>query len=773
MSKGYLFFIIILLFCNLLQAQNFTISGVVTEENSKELLIGVNIYLPALKTGTITNSYGFYSITLPKGTYKIVYSFVGYKTLEKEVEFNANRQVNISLSPGQELQEVEVAAQQNRISREVQMSNITLPVRDIKMLPVFLGEKDVLRMIQLMPGVQKGSEGQTGIYVRGGGPDQNLMILDDAPVYNASHLFGFFSIFNGDALRNVELIKGGFPARYGGRLSSVIDMSMKDGNKSKYAGELGIGLIASRGVFEGPIVKNKSSFIISARRTYLDILLLPAMLKNSGGEAYGGYYFYDFNAKLNFDIDSCNKVFVSGYFGQDKFYMKQTDENIYTSIGWGNATGTVRWNHIFSPRLFSNLSFISSNYRFAIKGEEEDFYFKYYSGINDLGLKYDFYYQPSLEHTIRAGAHSTVHLFTPKAFVTKIEEHIDDFFNQKQRYNGFESALYAEDLYKPGSRLQINAGLRLTSYLMEKKADHAIEPRLAVSYMLTENLSVKASYARMKQYIHLLTNTGIGLPTDLWVPATELVPPEKSQIVAAGIAQDIAGGDYLLSVEGYYKTMDNVIQYKPGMSYFIEFDEDESGRQLNWQNMVCSGKAKSYGGEVFFQKKNGNFTGWIGYTLSWTPMHFDDINNGQTFWARYDRRHDASIVGIYRISEGFSLSFAWVYGTGNALTLQKSKVPVVNHIPLSGLNPYLFNYGYEYGGLNSFRAEAYHRLDLSLQFNKELKKGTRTIELSVYNAYNRKNPYFYGIEEKDGKNRLIRYSLFPVIPTLTYSFKFR
>lgn len=763
-------------------AQKHTLSGYVREEGSKELLIGVNIFVPELNTGSITNEYGFYSITLPAGTYNFAISYVGYQKKTEEIILDKDVVRNFILTPGKEIEEVIVAGDRSQNSRDVQMSTITIPVREIKNIPVFLGEKDVLKVLQLMPGVQKGSEGQTGIYVRGGGPDQNLMILDDAPVYNAQHLFGFFSVFNGDALRSVELMKGGFPARYGGRLSSVIDMNMKDGNRNRYTGEFGIGAVGARGLIEGPIIKDKSSFIVSARRTYIDILLMPIILSESNGDGMAGYYFYDFNAKANYDIDDKNKLFLSGYFGRDKFYARSAGEGFKAGIGWGNATGTLRWNHQYSPKAFANSSFIVSRFRFEITGEESEvelIKFRYYSGIMDYGLKHDFHYFHSTQHTIRAGIQSTYHIFTPKArsFKTSLDEEIDqeilDFLNRKEEYKSFESGIYIEDLYKPDARWQLQPGIRFSAYHMENDAYYSIEPRFSASFMLTENLSVKSSYARMKQYIHLLSNTGIGLPTDLWVPATKLVKPQESQQIAGGFAKDLFNGVYNISLEGYYKWIENAIQYKPGANFFIELDEDGSGNEVDWQNLVTSGTAKSYGMEVFAQKTQGKFTGWIGYTLSWTKLHFNEINFGNEFWARYDRRNDVSLVGIYEINSDIKLSAVWVYGTGNAVTLTTGTFYPNPDNHFLNSNNFWNEFSNDYNAINDFRMEAYHRLDLGIQFVKEKARGTRTIEINVYNAYNRKNPYFYDWEERKGKNVLIKYSLFPIIPSISYNFKFK
>ena len=567
---------------DLLQAQavpsRFTISGYVRETGSQEALIGVNVYLPGTTTGTTTNTYGFYSLTLPaQDSLRLAYSFVGYETLERTVTFRSNQTRNVLLTPGRVLTEVQVTATSvgEKVSESAQMSTIEVPISQIKKIPAFLGEKDVLKVLQLMPGVQKGSEGQTGIYVRGGGPDQNLIILDDAVVYNANHLFGFFSVFNGDAIKSVELIKGGFPARYGGRLSSVIDLNMKDGNREKLHGEGGIGLIASRLVLEGPLSKNKKgSFVVSGRRTYLDILAAPLIRAESGGTTSAGYYFYDLNAKANYDLGSKDKLYLSGYFGRDRFYASDNTDNTDTGLSWGNATGTLRWNHLFNQKLFSNLSLIFSDYKFQISSTEtgttdaQTYSLHYNSGIRDFALKYDFDYYPTPQHSVRMGLQSTYHRFTPSAVVVQ-NASINQSINNISNIDVLETGVYAEDTWRPSNRWRVNGGLRL-SYFQGSGVNYLRpEPRLSAAYTLKPDLSIKASYALMNQYVHLLSNTGIGLPTDLWVPTTDRIKPQQSQQVAIGVAKDFTNQGLALTVEGYYKTMNNIINYKEGASFYL------------------------------------------------------------------------------------------------------------------------------------------------------------------------------------------------------------
>ena len=763
------------------------------EKGSKETLPGVSISIPQLNTGTATNSYGFYSITLPKDSVTLIFSYVGFNKLEKKIFLDQNIELTIEIESTNDLKEVVISGQKNTIADKPQMSNIDIPVKQIRDIPALMGEKDVFKVIQLLPGVQKGTEGQSGLYVRGGGPDQNLIILDDAPVYNAQHLFGFFSVFNGDALKSVELTKGGFPARYGGRLSSVIDMQMKDGNKEKTTGEFGIGAISSRGVLEGPIKKGKSSFLVSARRTYLDVILQPAIFAASEGQGRAGYFFYDFNAKCNFELTKKDKLFVSGYFGKDKFYF--VDNTNYGSFNdkdklnfyWGNATATTRWTHLISNKLFLNTSAIYSQYRFGIdiesKYDNETFLLKYFSGIYDVTLKSTLDYIPNTKHTIKVGAVLTRHLFTPSAFVVKDSEFPEDNLDKRKEITAIESGLFAEDVWKYSKKINFNPGLRITSFTpIGGKTYFNIEPRFSGNYVIVPGLSAKLSWATMNQYIHLLSNTGIGLPTDLWVPATDKVLPQRSHQIAGGIAKDFYDKGFSVSLEGYYKALQNIITYKEGASFIQVEDALDSGEPdaIDWQNNVTRGNGKSYGMELFVQKKEGKFTGWIGYTLSWTKVKFAEVNFGKEYYPRYDRRHDISVVGIYHISKNTTFSFTWVYGTGNAISLPQSEMVGGTHSPghsggSSLVNSFLnSSTATDYGGKNSARMVAYHRADIGFQTSKPKRRGVRTWEFSCYNIYNRANPFFYYIDTNSkGVRQLMQISLFRVIPSITYSFKFK
>ncbi|WP_338790708.1 TonB-dependent receptor [Bernardetia sp. MNP-M8] len=769
-----------------------TISGFVREVESSETLIGVSIYNPKTKQGTVTNSYGFYSLTLQEDTVSLIYSYIGYEAQAHQIILDKDINLDISLDFDEALEAVVIVADKDSepISEQVQMSQVSIPVEQIKDIPALLGEKDVIKALQLLPGVQGGTEGSSGLYVRGGNNDQNLILLDEAPVYNASHLFGFFSVFNGDAIKQVELTKGGFPARYGGRLSSVLDMRLKEGNKNKVSGEGGIGLISSRLLLEVPVVKDKSSFIISGRRTYIDILTRPLMPK----DFTVGYYFYDLNAKFNYDFSRKDKLFVSGYFGRDKFYARDNyssnnqNESFESGINWGNATTTVRWNHLYNNKLFSNISLIFSDYKFQIFSEDnydnENYYLKYTSNIRDYSLKYDWTYYPSPSHTVRFGMQSTLHRFTPSAFVIK-EPDFEYDPSRNTKYDVIESAIYVEDDWQITDKFRVNAGLRLSNLLdvstknkdEENKSYHGIEPRIAAAYRLTSTLALKGSYALMNQYIHQLSNTGIGLPTDLWVPSTARVQPQQSQQVAAGIAKDFKETGLTLSVESYYKISKDVIGYKEGANFLL-IDDPYSSESFDWQDAITRGKGRAYGLEILLQKKKGKFTGWVGYTLAKTEQQFDDLNNSKWFSPRFDIRHDFSITGSYKINDKINLSANWVFRTGAPVTMPKNSFNPFTHSPnVEGVNNYNFISSVaNYGEKNSFRMQNYNRLDIAAQFKKEKKWGVRTWEVGVYNAYSRMNPFFYILNSQNeaGENveTVQKVALFPIIPSITYNFKF-
>ena len=781
----------------------YTLSGFIKERGSLELLPGVNIYIPGTPYGTSTNTYGFYSLTLPESdSLAVTFSAVGYESQIKTVRLDRNQEINLLLSSSNQLREVIVSEQKQKeyVSRNVQMSQIEIPINQIKKIPAFFGEKDVLKVLQLMPGVQKGTEGQTGLYVRGGGPDQNLIILDDAVVYNASHLFGFFSIFNSDALKSVELTKGGFPARFGGRLSSVLDMNMKEGSKEALHGEGGIGLISSRLTLEGPLAKGKSSFLVSGRRTYIDVLAAPLIASQQAGEeskVKPGYYFYDLNAKVNYDFGLKDKLYLSGYFGRDKFYAneKSPDSESKAGLDWGNTTATLRWNHLFTSRLFLNTSLIFSDFDFGVSNYTKDmntdgsvsdeFSLQYNSRIRDMGLKMDFDFFPLPRHVIKFGGQLTHHRFVPSALAVLGTFLSNPIERSVKPVNTLEGGLYAEDTWQPFDALKMNLGIRLSSFKTETKNYIRPEPRFSAALRLAQDFSLKGSYAQMNQYVHLLTNTGLGLPTDLWVPTTDRISPQQSRQVALGLAKDLNHPALSITLEGYYKSMSNILNYKEGASFLSL--SGTNANELSWEDNVTSGRGWSYGLEFLVHKKTGRLSGWVGYTLSWTKWQFPELNFGKIFFPRYDRRNDISLVGIFEVNKRITISGTWVYGTGNALTLPLASYQAVQDNfytyssqsrPGGEITRWYGSTVNEYGEKNSFRAEPYHRLDLAIQFHKKKKRHERTWEIGVYNAYNRRNPFFYNLSTESSANGatqktvLKRYSLFPVIPSISYNFKF-
>ncbi len=776
----YLFYLLPL-FC--FSQETITISGYIEEKETGEKLIGATIYDLKSQKGTITNDYGFFSLTIPKDSIHLKVSYIGFKpqfylgSPKSDITFNFKMESIM-------LDEVEILSDKDeQVHLKTEMSTIDLSMQKVKTLPALLGENDIMKTIQLLPGVQSGSEGTSGIYVRGGGPDQNLILLDGVPVYNASHLFGFFSVFNADAINSTKLVKGGFPARYGGRLSSVIDIKMKEGNMKEFHGEGSIGLISSKLTLEGPIIKDKTSFLISARRTYLDILAQPIIRANSNGNS-GGYYFYDVNAKINHKFSEKDRLYISHYMGKDRAYLNNTDtwtennvnytDNTEAQLTWGNIISAIRWNHMVSNKIFMNTTLRYSRYNFLIgadnsttrieNGNEfnEAFSFAYNSGIEDWSGKLDFDWMPNPNHLVKFGIGDIYHTFTPGvnqfSMTSTGSSALDTSFGSQLHF-AHELFSYIEDEFKLGNKLKGNIGLHVSGFLVGNSNYISYQPRFSGRYLLNESSSLKFSYAAMTQFLHLLTNTGIGMPTDLWLPATEQIAPQFSDQWAIGYATTIKN-KFEISVEGYYKTMDNLIEYKDGASFF--------NTELDWQQKVEVGRGWSYGGELLIEKKVGKTTGWIGYTLSWTNRQFENLNFGEVFPYRYDRRHDIGIAVTHEINDNINMGFVWVYGTGNAVTL--------------GLERYrsVFDTQFQWGGeiehieqRNNYRMPAYHRLDISINFKKQKEWGERTFSVGVYNIYNRQNPFYleFGYDENNNR-QLYQYSLFPMIPSINYAFKF-
>lgn len=731
-------FFCLILFCLstfYLNAQKYTISGYVLDLKSGEAIVSANVYDLRTKQGTVTNNYGFYSLTLNSDTVELSISFIGYTSFFEKVYLSSSINKSVNLDPVLQLGEVVIVDKKSdEMVKSTQMSLIEMPINKIKSIPVIFGETDILKTLQLMPGVQSGSEGTSGMYVRGGGPDQNLILLDGVPVYNVTHLFGFFSVFNSDAISNVKLIKGGFPAQYGGRLSSVIDIRMKEGNMKEFHGNVGVGIISADITLEGPIVKDKTSFIFSGRRTYVDALSAPLLImankSSSSNKISAGYYFYDGNLKINHRFSDKDRLFLSIYAGRDKAYARNTyKDNLYieksnAELYWGNITTSLRWNHIFTSKIFANITTVYSNYIFNTEVENSQernnifnskFKLGYFSGIEDVGAKIDFDYRPIPKHSIKFGFNHLYHIFKPGVSALKITGNGTDMNSKVGNNNTYanEFYTYVDDDWDITGFLKLNLGAHYSGFLVKGKFYNSLQPRISARFLINEKVSVKAAYSHMNQYIHLLTNSTIGLQTDLWLPSTDKVQPEKSKQIALGVAYNI-NNDWDLSLEGFYKTMNNLIEYKEGASFFQASQA--------WESKIEIGKGYSYGTELLIRKNFGKVSGWIGYTMSWSWRQFDNINFGKTFPYRYDRRHDISIVLQYELNDNIDFGLTWVYGTGNAVTLAIAKYEMLNlsdvGIDTNGME--VFNLDIEYyDNRNSYRMPAYHRLDLSFNFHKQ------------------------------------------------------
>ncbi len=767
--------------------QKYTLSGYIMDAESNETLIGATIFCAEVELGTTTNEYGFYSITLPEGVYEMTFSYVGYNTKIQKIELKNNIDFSAMLSIGNQLEEVVVKADATKYRHaETQMSSNTISLEKVKSIPALMGERDVLKIIQLMPGVQSGGEGTTGLYVRGGGPDQNLMLLDGVPVYNASHLFGFMSTFNGDAIKSVELIKGGFPARYGGRLSSVIDVRMKEGNMNKLHGDFTVGLISGRFNLEGPIIKEKTSFSFSGRRTWLDMFSTPIQ-KNINKKALATdpkpltlYNFYDVNAKINHIFSSKSRLYLSTYLGNDHLGFRNNEgaSKEKGDMYWGNKLVTARWNYQFNPKLFSNTTVYMSTYDFDFDNEyitelnaptETTEIYSSKSKIQDLGAKIDFNYIPHPNHHIRTGLKFGQYKFTPTSSyleVTEAENPKVSVTNESPKITSNEINAYVEDDMIINHRLKLNVGLHVANFSVEKTNYTSFQPRAALSFLINDNSSLKFSATKMTQYLHLLASPGLGLPTDLWVSSTDQIKPENAWQYGVGYTRSLSDG-YELTIEGFYKDMDNLLAYKSGYNFF--------SNSKDWENKVDVGSGISFGGEILLEKTKGKTTGWIGYTLSKSTRTFPNINFGKSFPYKYDRRHDIGVAVIHKKSDRVDFGLVWVYGTGNTYTLGTTNYNAL------GIDSNNIDFENPFGSLgsttqiesrNNQRMPAYHRLDLSVNLHKQKKRGSRTWSFGIYNVYSRQNPFVVNRVARNNKLVLEQQSLIPILPYAAYSFKF-
>jgi hypothetical protein len=756
------------LFCSttvMLAQQKFTVSGTVKEKSSGEIIAGTNVTVAEKPgVGVTVNEYGFFSLSLPKGSYTLRFSYTGRKLELVPVTLDSNITLSIQLTEEAAMQEVVVTGKKrNEIITKASMGTEVLDMKTAAKIPVVFGEKDLVKTIQLLPGVKSNGEGTNGFSVRGGATDQNLIILDEAPVYNASHLLGIFSTFNSDAIKDATIIKGNSPAQFGGRLSSVLDVKMKEGNNKEFKVSGGLGLISSRLTIEGPIQKEKSSFIISGRRTYADMLA-----KLSPDFKGLKLYFYDLNAKANLQINAKNKIFFSGYFGQDELAVS----NMFGSK-WGNATGTFRWNSILSRKLFSNTSFIYSNYDFNVGFKTDGNTINYNSHIKDLNVKQDFTFYPNSKNTIRFGFNAIQHTITP----TKTEG--TNIVSTKVGRKGLENAIYAGNSWKLNDKINIDYGLRFSFYNViggdtyniykDNQLTHSInlakgkvgktyynfEPRFSMNYQLDNGANLKLGYARNTQNLHLMSNSTGGSPTDQWIGNSYNIKPEVGDQFSLGFNKNLSGNKYEFTAEAYYKLLQHQIDYRDGVDLNTVPDIESE---------LLYGKGRAYGLEVLLRKKTGKLTGWVGYTLSKTERQINGINNGQWYNAKQDRTHDLSIVGIYELTKRWTLSGTFIYTTGNAVTFPTGKYE------LNGMTIY------QYGNRNADRMPATHRLDLSATYEKPSKKRFQSSwSFGLYNAYGRENPFSMTFRENKinpQKIDAVQTSLFRWIPSVTYNFKF-
>lgn len=774
-------------------SQKISISGYVTDAASGEIIAGATVLTSDYLNYAISNSYGYYILTLnlSEDSAKLQSSFVGFSPSSISIIPNRNLKIDFALINRNVLDEVIISAEKTTTyEKRKEMSIVSVPMGKVTVMPSLGGESDLLKSLQLMPGIQSGNEASSGLYVRGGSPDQNLMVIDDVPIYYVNHLGGFVSTFNSDAINSMKLVKGGFPAHYGSRLSSVVDIKMKEGNRKEFHGNAMIGMIASKIMVEGPIKRDTTSYMLSIRRFMYDLITRPLTRATSFNGTSVGYNFYDLNAKINHIFSPKDRLYLSFYSGGDKILTRQKSQTDLNKmiLEWGNILGSFRWNHLYSDRLFSNLTLYSTRYRlandfsstFTRNNTKEKTSASYWSGIVDLSAKADFDYYVNLNFKMKFGGTGIYHHFNPNTTSYKSFENsavIDTSFGSKKQ-NGFESAVYLENEISIGTRFFSNIGLRVTNYQTTNRYYLSYEPRVLSTFMIAENTLLKASYSQMNQYIHLLTGSGPNMQNDVWVPVTDVVKPSLSKQFAIGVEKTFKNGEFEVSLEGYHKTMNNLITYKDGVATLSSASD--------WQTQVeTNGKGKSYGLEFLLQKTKGFATGWIAYTYSKSTRQFEFKNYGRPYPFKYDRTHDISIVYLQKIKSNIQFSATWVYGTGNPYTLAAGKfkmMPEINNELINESN-YL-SYGQVYNDLNSYRMRAYHKLDVGINFNKTVKRGERTWSINIYNLYNRQNPFYYFLDTNyqfDSKGRIIpqatktvlkQQSYFPIIPSFSYSLKF-
>ena len=760
------FFILTFLSTTSLAQDKVVLSGTVKDSQTGESIIRAIIRVKELPNiGVFSNEYGFYSISLAKGNYTISVSQVGYEMYTNNIQIDSSIINNIQLSANNLLKEVVVeSSKKNNNLTKAQMGTETLNMVAISKVPVIFGEKDILKTLQLLPGVKSAGEGNSGYYVRGGAADQNLILLDEAPVYNASHLLGFFSTFNSDAIKDATLIKGNSPAIYGGRLSSVLDVKMKEGNNKDYVVNGGLGLISSRVSIEGPIQNDKSSFILSGRRTYADMFL-----KATEKFKDNILYFYDLNMKANYTINAKNKIYLSGYFGKDELGLGDT-----FGIDWGNKTGTIRWNKIMSNKLFLNTSLIYSDYNYNVKLKNGETNFNINSNIKDVNLKQDYTFYANPKNNLRFGFNTILHTITPSTFSGTVTNSLS-----KQGRNGLENAIYLSNNYKPNNDLSLDVGLRVSAYTLMGGDDYNIysngnvqstiklakssfgktyinpEPRFTLNYRITDQNSFKAGYARNVQHLHILSNSTASSPSDQWIGNSYNIKPEISDQYSIGYVNTLNQNMFEMSTELYYKNLQNQLDYVDGA---------EVNTLADVESALLYGVGRAYGFEWLLKKKEGLFTGWVSYTLSKTERKINGINQNNWYNAKQDRTHDIAVVGIYTINSKWSVSGVFVYNTGDAVTFPTGKYAFQGQTL------------YQYASRNANRMPDNHRLDISVTYDKKRKKKIQeSWNFSLYNVYGRENAYRITFQDDPNnlsRTQIIQTSLFRWVPSITYQFKF-
>ena len=797
----------------LAQKKNATISGYITDENSGETLIGAGAFVESgigKNTGAVTNVYGYYTLTLPKGRSTFLFSYLGYRSEIREINLQRDTVVNIILRPSATIEaSTVVAAQKDAGIQSTYLGAIDIPLVHIQQTPVVFGEADVLKAIQMLPGVQGGNEGFTGLYVRGGGPDENLVLLDGVPIYNVDHMLGILSVFQTEAVKKVTLYKGSFPARYGGRVSSIVDIRTNDGNMKKTSGSIGVGFLTDKVHVEGPIIKDKLSYSVSARGLHsllYDPLIrlygrfAPSLLgiseNNVKDEVYGNYFFYDLNAKLSWRLSDKDRFYLASYNGRDQLgadFKEDMDAGATLvrtdmGIGWGNNVVSLRWNHIFSQKLFSNTTFAFNNYRMkmnmgAIMRDNTgampyafDFDFNYNSGIRDWSGKMDFDYVPSPEHLVKFGSEYVYHTFFPRTSTaaimvtdegTTLSEDIN--LGSDRNFYGHELSLYAEDDMSLTSHLTVNPGLNVSFFYTDGRPYLEFQPRVSARYAFDGGLSLKSGYSRMAQYVHLLSSTQISLPMDLWVPITSKIRPVTSDQVSTGFYFDGLKG-WEFSLEGYFKHMNNILEYRDGASIVVS--------ETSWEDKVEMGEGRAYGAELYIQKTTGKLTGWISYTLAKSERRFPggSISLGQWFPYKYDRTHNFNINLNYKFSDALEANAAWVYASGATTT-----IPLRTTAVLEPGSEMVYNADYV-GQRNNFRLPASHHLNLGVTWHRFGRRFNRDVTLSVYNVYNRMNPNLVYVNyvklfdettrEYAEKIAIQKVTILPILPSLSWTFNF-